>query len=67
MSTAACAAAARNMNLPHRPWSEVQGVRDGSAATVPGRTLTHKVDPRGRDYYWIGGEDAVWQSAEGAD
>ena len=30
-------------------------------------TLVHKVDPRGRDYYWIGGEDAVWQVGAGTD
>jgi 5'-nucleotidase len=30
-------------------------------------TLVRKVDPRGRDYYWIGGEDAVWETAEGTD
>jgi 5'-nucleotidase len=25
------------------------------------------VDPRGRDYYWIGGQDPVWESMEGTD
>ena len=57
-----------NVNLPFRPWSEIQGVaitRLGSR--VYQDTLIKKVDPRGRDYYWIGGEDPVWESREGTD
>lgn len=57
-----------NVNLPHRPWSEVGGVeitRLGSR--VYKDTLVKKVDPRGRDYYWIGGQDAVWEPQEGTD
>jgi len=30
-------------------------------------TLVRKVDPRGRDYYWIGGEDPVWDPRPGTD
>ena len=30
-------------------------------------TLVKKVDPRGRDYYWIGGEDPVWEAQPGTD
>jgi 5'-nucleotidase len=26
-----------------------------------------KVDPRGRDYSWIGGEDPVWKPEDGTD
>jgi 5'-nucleotidase len=57
-----------NVNLPFRPWSEVQGVRVtrlGSRAYQD--TLVRKQDPRGRDYYWIGGSEAVWDPAEGTD
>ena len=57
-----------NVNLPHRPWSDVQGVRvTRLGSRVYQDTLVRKVDPRGRDYYWIGGEDAVWQMGEGTD
>jgi len=57
-----------NVNLPHRPWSEIQGVRLTRLGTrVYSDTLIEKVDPRGRAYYWIGGQDAVWESAEGTD
>ncbi len=57
-----------NVNFPHRPWSEIQGVqvtRLGSRRYQD--TLIKKVDPRGRDYYWIGGEDPVWEPLEGSD
>lgn len=57
-----------NVNLPHRPWSEVQGVRiTRLGSRVYRDTLVKKVDPRGRDYYWIGGQDPVWESIEGTD
>lgn len=57
-----------NVNIPHRPWSEVRGVaitRLGSR--VYRDTLVKKVDPRGREYYWIGGEDPVWETQAGTD
>ena len=57
-----------NVNLPHRAWSEVQGVRLTRLGTrVYSDTLIEKVDPRGRAYYWIGGQDPVWESHEGTD
>jgi len=57
-----------NVNLPHVPWEEIRGVqvtRLGSRRYQD--TLIKKVDPRGRDYYWIGGEDPVWEPREGSD
>ena len=57
-----------NVNLPHRLWSEVRGVRlTRLGSRVYRDTLVKKVDPRGRDYYWIGGEDPVWQELDGTD
>jgi len=57
-----------NVNLPHRPWNEIQGVRLTRLGTrVYSDTLIEKVDPRGRAYYWIGGQDPVWESEEGTD
>ncbi|MBI5710998.1 MAG: 5'/3'-nucleotidase SurE [Candidatus Eisenbacteria bacterium] len=57
-----------NVNLPHRPWGEVRGVRlTRLGSRVYRDTLVKKVDPRGRDYYWIGGEDPVWQELDGTD
>jgi 5'-nucleotidase len=57
-----------NVNIPFRPWTDVRGVaitRLGSR--VYRDTLVRKVDPRGRDYYWIGGEDPVWDPSPGSD
>lgn len=57
-----------NVNLPHRPWATIGGVevtRLGSR--VYRDTLVKKTDPRGRDYYWIGGQDPVWEATEGTD
>jgi 5'-nucleotidase len=57
-----------NVNLPHRPWSEVRGVRWTKLGTrAYSDTLIEKVDPRGRAYYWIGGEHPVWEPREGSD
>jgi 5'-nucleotidase len=57
-----------NVNLPHRAWGEVQGVRiTRLGSRVYRDTLVRKVDPRGRDYYWIGGEDPVWEPSDGTD
>jgi len=57
-----------NVNLPHRPASEIRGVRLTRLGTRVYRdSLVRKTDPRGRDYYWIGGEDPVWEPGEGTD
>jgi 5'-nucleotidase len=57
-----------NVNLPHRPWNEIQGMRITRLGTrVYSDTLIEKTDPRGRAYYWIGGQDPVWESHEGTD
>jgi 5'-nucleotidase len=57
-----------NVNLPHRPWSEVRGVRLTRLGTrVYSDTLIEKEDPRGRPYYWIGGRDPVWEAHDGTD
>jgi 5'-nucleotidase len=57
-----------NVNIPHRPWGDVGGVRvTRLGSRVYHDTLVKKVDPRGRDYYWIGGEDPVWEAQPGSD
>lgn len=57
-----------NVNIPHRPWGEVRGVQiTRLGSRVYRDTLVRKVDPRGKDYYWIGGEDPVWEGREGTD
>ncbi len=57
-----------NVNLPNRPWEQIQGVRLTRLGTrVYSDTLIEKVDPRGRAYYWIGGQDPVWLPQRGSD
>jgi 5'-nucleotidase len=57
-----------NVNLPHRPWEEIRGVQiTRLGSRVYRDTLVRKTDPRGRDYYWIGGEDPVWEGRPGTD
>ena len=57
-----------NVNFPGRPWPGIRGVKvTRLGSRVYHDTLVKKVDPRGRDYYWIGGEDPEWESIEGTD
>lgn len=57
-----------NVNVPHVPWEEIRGV----AITRLGERLYRdrlikRVDPFGREYYWIGGDPPTWIKAEGTD
>ncbi len=57
-----------NVNVPFRPRADLAGVRLTTLGTrVYEDTLVKKVDPRGRDYYWIGGEDPQWKPIPGTD
>ena len=57
-----------NVNLPFRPRAGLKGVQlTRLGSRVYEDTLVKKVDPRGRDYYWIGGEDPIWKPVEGTD
>jgi len=57
-----------NINIPFRPADELKGVKLTRLGTrLYADTLVRKVDPRGKDYYWIGGEDPVWESQAGTD
>jgi 5'-nucleotidase len=57
-----------NVNIPFLPWDAVEGVKlTRLGSRVYQDTLVRKVDPRGREYYWIGGEDPVWEQQEGTD
>jgi len=57
-----------NINIPFLPVDALRGVRVTRLGTrVYEDTLVRKVDPRGRDYFWIGGEDPVWRPEEGTD
>jgi 5'-nucleotidase len=57
-----------NINIPFRPANELKGVKVTRLGTrLYADTLVRKVDPRGKDYYWIGGEDPVWRPDPGTD
>ena len=57
-----------NVNFPGRAWTETRGVKiTRLGSRIYHDTLVKKVDPRGRDYYWIGGEDPEWKAIAGTD
>lgn len=57
-----------NINVPARPWEELKGVRITRLGTRVFRdVIVEKKDPRGKLYYWIGGEDPTWEHDEASD
>jgi len=57
-----------NVNIPALPEDRIQGFR---AAKLGSRVyeddIVRKTDPRGRDYFWIGGADPVWSKSPDSD
>jgi 5'-nucleotidase len=57
-----------NVNVPARAAADIRGVkitRLGKRAYDD--SLIERVDPRGRSYYWIGGDAPVWQPEPESD
>jgi 5'-nucleotidase len=57
-----------NVNVPAIPADEIRGyavTRQGKRRY--GDAIVEKVDPRGRKYYWIGGDDLGYVQSEGSD
>jgi 5'-nucleotidase len=57
-----------NVNVPDLPENEIRGftlTRQGKRRYAD--AVVEKVDPRGRKYYWIGGESLDFVDAEGTD
>jgi len=57
-----------NINVPSAPAASVRGVK----VTRLGKRLyrddvVKQVDPRGKDYYWIGGKEPIWLPGEETD
>jgi 5'-nucleotidase len=58
-----------NVNVPNLPWRAIRGIR----LTCLGKrifdsnTIVKKTDPRGKEYYWIGGNRLQWESRENTD
>lgn len=57
-----------NINVPALPASELRGYRiTRQGKRRYGDAIVEHFDPRGRKYYWIGGEDLGFVPAEGTD
>jgi len=57
-----------NVNLPVAAGEGYRGVRVTKLGKRVYRdTLIEKTDPRGRPYYWIGGDEPVWEDEEETD
>ena len=54
-----------NVNFPTGPFAGVRVTRLGKRIYSEG--VIERLDPRGRKYYWIGGEQPTWQPGEGTD
>jgi 5'-nucleotidase len=57
-----------NVNVPALPASGIKGVRITKLGQrVYEDALIERVDPRGRNYYWIGGDAPIWQPEPESD
>jgi len=57
-----------NVNVPSLPPEEIKGIRVTKLGKRVYRdVVVKKQDPRGRDYYWIGGQPPIWCAGEGTD
>jgi 5'-nucleotidase len=57
-----------NVNIPYLPASEIKGTRvTRQGLRVYRDRLDRRVDPRGRAYYWIGGDAPTGTPEEGTD
>jgi len=57
-----------NVNIPYTPINEIKGIRiTRQGLRVYRDRLDRRVDPRGRAYYWIGGDAPTGTPEEGTD
>ena len=57
-----------NVNIPPVPFAEIRGVRVARLGKRVFRdVIVEKTDPRGKSYYWIGGENPTWEPDEASD
>ena len=54
-----------NVNFPTAAFDGVRVTRLGKRIYTEG--VIERLDPRGRKYYWIGGEQPTWHPGEGTD
>lgn len=57
-----------NVNIPDVRADEIQGIKfTALGRRVYADTLTRRTDPRGREYFWIGGGASQWSGREDSD
>lgn len=57
-----------NINIPNLPQNKIKGyVFTKQGKRDYGDIIEEKVDPRGRKYYWIGGDDVGFEDIPGSD
>jgi len=57
-----------NVNVPDCPDAEIKGYRITKLGKrTYGDRIVPKTDPRGRPYYWIGGDEPGWEAQPGSD
>lgn len=57
-----------NVNVPNLHPEEIKGVRvTKQGRRIYGGTVLERIDPRGKKYYWIGGETDNWVDEPDAD
>lgn len=57
-----------SVNIPPLPYEEIRGFQVTRLGTrVYQDAIVRKTDPRGRDYFWIGGAEPTWTPEEGTD
>jgi 5'-nucleotidase len=57
-----------NVNIPSVDWEHLRGIKiTRQGKRIYANAVEEKVDPRGRAYYWIGGEERGWIQQEGTD
>jgi 5'-nucleotidase len=57
-----------NVNVPNVPPEEIKGITIATLGKqVYEDEIVQKTDPRGRGYYWIGGQETTWHAEPGTD
>ena len=57
-----------NINYPNRRVEDIEGVKfTKQGARAYGHEIVTKTDPRGEEYFWIGGNDLSYEAEDGTD
>jgi len=57
-----------NINVPNLPKDEIKGIKvTKQGKRVYGDPIVEKIDPRGRKYFWIGGDELRFLDIEDSD